>query len=588
VSRSAKQRCRKAAKKAALLVNNTGSAGNDAVSCPTPNTSTDTGSKANTTPIPIVDKGDASKDSGSAKPPTSPTRPNRYDALREGQDKAQAQGTLRVDAKTPKSGQRTKKNTKSNAIVSDAISDSAAQPDVDAGAAPKSSGTSAKVVVAVPSVPKAAVKPDSANDAPGVSHAKKASVVTASQQAPTEADHPSSPSQKTEDPTNGSYANAEKSPPASRPRTPLASAAPASSTATDVPPPPKSPNDSRPSFPSPIVDQVVDNMLEMIRQERQGLLKGPRITVYVGDVPVPGIAKRAAMAASPLFNKHFTGNPESLEYSFYKGQLNPGAIRLLLVGWLEEMCKDFEAYAVPPQQTFGEDVAILRAACLLGMERYCRHVLVEYVDYLKTQLPSYEEIVAVEKNATSEKDPLWTAMVNHLCHGRYKGLVPDTEDFETFLEKHPRLKKAMESADAFFTGYAKKQGDIREAERRQRWEDNQAVKRERIAREQRAAESLRSPRSWTFIAAALRCSSTSWLAIGYFMILFILIVKVHGETLKRKGRCRVHDEVLAPLHSLVFSRVGIQKSHSFSSIFMVSLVIQMCLRLDGNRLLWSW
>ncbi|KAL1797579.1 hypothetical protein ACET3X_004185 [Alternaria dauci] len=243
--------------------------------------------------------------------------------------------------------------------------------------------------------------------------------------------------------------------------------------------------------PSPIVDQALDNLLEMIRPQRQGLLQGPRITIHVGDTSVTDISKRAAMAASSVLHKHFTANPESMEYRFSRGQIHPGAVRLLLIGWMRETCNEFEAYAVPAQKTFGEDVAVLRAARLLGMERYCSHILTSYIDYLKTQLPSYEEIIAIEQNATSDRDPLWTAMINHLCHDRYKGLIPDVEYFEAFLEEHTRVKKAMESADKFFAGHAKKRAENLEKERRQRWEQNQAEKRERIAKEQLAAESLK-------------------------------------------------------------------------------------------------
>ncbi|KAG9190852.1 hypothetical protein G6011_08940 [Alternaria panax] len=243
--------------------------------------------------------------------------------------------------------------------------------------------------------------------------------------------------------------------------------------------------------PSAVVNQALDNLLEMIRPQRRGLLQGPHITIHVGDTSVTDIPKRAAMAASSVLHKHFVANPESLEYCFSRGQIHPGAVRFLLIGWMRETCNEFEAYAIPAQKTFGENVAILRAARLLGMERYCRHILISYVDYLKTQLPSYEEISAVEQNTTSDKDPLWTAMVNHLCHDRFKGLIPNAEEFEAFLENHTRLKKAMESADNFFAVYAKQQAEGREREHRQHWEQIQAEKRQRIAKEQLAVESLK-------------------------------------------------------------------------------------------------
>ncbi|KAJ6268849.1 hypothetical protein PSV08DRAFT_410815 [Bipolaris maydis] len=239
------------------------------------------------------------------------------------------------------------------------------------------------------------------------------------------------------------------------------------------------------------VDQCYDNLLEMIRPQRQALLTGPRITIHIGNTSVANIYKRSAMAASSVLHRHFTNHPDSLEYRFSRGQIHPGAVRLLLIKWMREACNEFEAHAVPYQKTFFEDVAVLRAARLLGMERYCPHILGAYITYLKSELPSYEEIVIIEQNATSDKDPLWTTMVNHLCHERFKGLIPDADDFEEFLETHDRLKTAMETADAFFAGYAKRHANAGESERRQRRQQNEAEKRARIEREKRAVHSLK-------------------------------------------------------------------------------------------------
>ncbi|KAI4954494.1 hypothetical protein J4E91_002207 [Alternaria rosae] len=214
---------------------------------------------------------------------------------------------------------------------------------------------------------------------------------------------------------------------------PIAPSFSSASEVADVPPQPTTlSKQSGQSSSSPVIDQPIDNLLEMIRAQRQALLQGPRITIRVGDTSVEGISKRAAMVASSVLHKHFTANPRSLEYVFSRGQIHPGAVHLLLIGWMQETCDEFEAYAVPAQKTFGEDVALLRAARLLGMERYCSHILAGYIEYLKTQLPSYEEIIAVEQNATSDKDPLWTAMVNHLCHERHERTASGfTSDLQT-------------------------------------------------------------------------------------------------------------------------------------------------------------
>jgi hypothetical protein len=121
--------------------------------------------------------------------------------------------------------------------------------------------------------------------------------------------------------------------------------------------------------------------------------------------------------------------------------------------------------------------------------------LTAFIDYLKNELPSYEEIAFVERNATSPKDPLWTHMVNHLCHDRFKDLFPDPVAFAAFLEGHPRLKTSMHDADMYFANVGKQRWEHRqsqyEAERRSQWERNQAEKHELLSREKQASESLR-------------------------------------------------------------------------------------------------
>jgi hypothetical protein len=210
---------------------------------------------------------------------------------------------------------------------------------------------------------------------------------------------------------------------------------------------------------SPVVNQPLDSLYVMIRQERQALLKGPKITIYSGTHAVTGIFKRAAMAVSSVLNAHFVKNPSSLEYHLSaEDTVTPGAIRYLLDTYLHAMNLDFEAHAALMQPTFSANITVLRAARKLGMEPYTRHILTSHVIYLKEHIPSYEEIDIIERNKTGEKDPLWTHMINHLCHARHHGYVQDPEEFEKFLEMHPVLKKAMAVTDKFFYGGSGRKG----------------------------------------------------------------------------------------------------------------------------------
>jgi hypothetical protein len=213
---------------------------------------------------------------------------------------------------------------------------------------------------------------------------------------------------------------------------------------------------------SPVVNQPLDSLYVMIRQERQALLTGPKITIYSGAHTVTGIFKRAAMAVSSVLNAHFTAHPSSLSFHLSpEDTVTPGAIRYLLDTYMHSTSLDFEAHAVPMQNTFPANIAILHAARKLGMEPYTRHILTSHVIYLKEHIPSYEEIAVVERNKTGDKDPLWTHMLNHLCHARYQGYIPDPESFEAFVEKHSALKEAMEKTDRFFYGEsARRHGEL--------------------------------------------------------------------------------------------------------------------------------
>lgn len=268
---------------------------------------------------------------------------------------------------------------------------------------------------------------------------------------------------------------------------------------TDAPPQPKVLSEvTVASSVSGVVEQPLDNLYVMIRPQRQNLFTGPRITINIGTVKVTGIFKRVAMAVSSVLNEHFVKSPDSVEYTSPDDILVPGAVRYLLIAYPQNISQEFMAYAVPMQGTFAKNVSLLHASRKLGMEQYTRPLLNAHVSYLREELPSYEEIAIVERMATSEKDPLWTYMVNHLCHDRFKKLIPDSEDFEAFLTDHPRLMKAMEKADDYFAGVAKKkweEGQVTrqaaEDERRMRWKQDQAEKREQIARKQEAVQSIR-------------------------------------------------------------------------------------------------
>ncbi|KAJ4360992.1 uncharacterized protein N0V89_001561 [Didymosphaeria variabile] len=203
-----------------------------------------------------------------------------------------------------------------------------------------------------------------------------------------------------------------------------------------------------------VVHQQLDNWLLMIRFERMNMMKGPKISISIGDVLIRGIYKRAAMAVSRTLNEHFTMAPHSTHFHFEAGSLEIKAVCTLLISWLRETSKIFEAHEVRFRKRFHTNIAILRAARLLGMERYTNIIMQSYINYVQTEVPYYHEIACVEAMRTSHKDPVWTAMVNHLSHLRYTGQIPDPKTFSKFHRKHPELAGAMYYTDQFFKAKA--------------------------------------------------------------------------------------------------------------------------------------
>jgi hypothetical protein len=199
-----------------------------------------------------------------------------------------------------------------------------------------------------------------------------------------------------------------------------------------------------------MVHQKLDHWLLMIRFERMNLVKGPKITVYIGDLAIKNVPKRAAMALSKKLNDYFNANPGSTRFDIDAGLLTANAVRTLLVHWPQRTSPKFEAHEVWIHGGFRRNIAVLQAARFLGMERYTNNIMQHHVEYMRTQIPHYDEIATVEAMRSSDKDPVWTTMVNHLSQLRHTGQIDDAIKFSKFLKRHPELASAMNRTDQYF------------------------------------------------------------------------------------------------------------------------------------------
>lgn len=194
--------------------------------------------------------------------------------------------------------------------------------------------------------------------------------------------------------------------------------------------------------------------LKMPRHERSEMMAGPTIIIYIGDIAILNVARHVAVTLSKTLAAFFAEFPNDNSYRFEADLLDPRAVTTLLITWPQMTCGYSRAKQVRFQDHFHQDIAVLRAARFLGMEKYTNNILEAYIKYMKTQIPHYSEIAIVEDMRTSDKDPVWTSMVNHLCHLRHIGQIPDPEYFAEFLSQHPGLSATMVSVDQYFKAKA--------------------------------------------------------------------------------------------------------------------------------------
>ncbi|KAF2850168.1 hypothetical protein T440DRAFT_518643 [Plenodomus tracheiphilus IPT5] len=218
-----------------------------------------------------------------------------------------------------------------------------------------------------------------------------------------------------------------------------------------------------------------NNLLLMIRQQRMKLCRGLKITVHIGNTGFRSIPKDAAIVVSPTIRDYFIRHPESQNF-YFEQAVDPTAVRLLLVKWMQRVCVVFEAFEVPLQDTLAANIAVIEAARILRMHRYVSYIDKMYSAYFGYQLPLYDDIVLVEKGTTDDSS-LWQCMISNLCYHRRNKHIPDPKVFATFLEAHPRIANAMASAEPSPFATWKQLYSIR-ARRQKKWQRWQRLEAE--------------------------------------------------------------------------------------------------------------
>ncbi|KAF2788355.1 hypothetical protein K505DRAFT_342158 [Melanomma pulvis-pyrius CBS 109.77] len=116
---------------------------------------------------------------------------------------------------------------------------------------------------------------------------------------------------------------------------------------------------------------------------------------------------------------------------------------MYLVNWLVGALSTKRVASVKSLGSFAEDLALLRAAKLLGMHKYVQDIFNYRWGYLKNNIPTYEEIDVILSLALSREDPFFCCIAGRLAHLRLKKAIPNMGELDRYLAMNPCLGEAV-------------------------------------------------------------------------------------------------------------------------------------------------
>ncbi|KAF2477102.1 uncharacterized protein BDR25DRAFT_309403 [Lindgomyces ingoldianus] len=148
------------------------------------------------------------------------------------------------------------------------------------------------------------------------------------------------------------------------------------------------------------------------------------------------------MSASPDAHAYFTAHSQA-DGIYLLVNCIAGPAAQHIVEWLTDMGKCTKPYSIPLRSGhFLENLAVRRAALILGMSPYVAHFTKKFCDHLLTGTASYDEIAMIG-NLTTDDDPLFNCLIKNLAHLRAWNGIEDFVQFEKFLSSHPELAAAI-------------------------------------------------------------------------------------------------------------------------------------------------
>ena len=193
---------------------------------------------------------------------------------------------------------------------------------------------------------------------------------------------------------------------------------------------------------------------------RRDLWEGPTIRVMCKQTEIrPAVHKNALRAYSDAALAYLTANPAAKEWRLQQG--NVAALRDLV----DAIDAKDTPFKMPFAKSFMDGLHVYQGAAILGVLKpgidtsSLRRFLQHRMNNLERLLEYHEVTMIVD--FCPKTDPVFKQIAHNLAHKRYKGLIPDPDDFEAYLQEHTNLRDMMQEIDdekkaARKTGYAQR------------------------------------------------------------------------------------------------------------------------------------
>jgi hypothetical protein len=155
------------------------------------------------------------------------------------------------------------------------------------------------------------------------------------------------------------------------------------------------------------------------------------------------------MAVSPFANAHFGGD-QSSGVLILPGNGNTKEAVTCIADYLIKVCNSANVFRLPWKDV-KKTAAIYQVGRTLEMGTFFHHIST----YLVTQIQDsngimdYADLNTVLNRTNNDvTDPVFKRYAHALSALRYKGEIPDSLEFATWLSRHPELAQMMDDIDA--------------------------------------------------------------------------------------------------------------------------------------------